>query len=175
MYIWSNLYVLQWYLFKTNNDIYLEEEHKRNPLVVGMVARLVLALNKVSDTWMCDVSAYRLVLLMRQCERVRDPAIRVYHVTRNSAVWDAGYRVSYKQRSSVSQLEDYVRWPQKSWRRMYNLLGYWSHKKNERMLDYSQRLKDYTLRLLSNVKFCWSGWRDQQLEARPSIDCFGWF
>lgn len=94
-------YILQHYLSKTNNGIHLEEEHKRNPLVVGMVARLVLALNKVSNARMCNVSAYWLVLLMRQCERVRDPAIRVDDVTRNSAVGDAGYRVSYKQTLSV--------------------------------------------------------------------------
>lgn len=61
----------------------LEEEHEGHPLIVRVISLLpkVAAKTRVSH-----VSTHRFRVVAGQRERVRDPAIRVYHVVRYTSV-----------------------------------------------------------------------------------------
>lgn len=55
----------------------LEEQHERHPLVVRVVPLLPVI---ATQTRMGHVGTHRVRDAVRQCERVRDPAIRVDHM-----------------------------------------------------------------------------------------------
>lgn len=55
----------------------LEEEHEGHPLIVRVVPLLAVI---AAQARMRHVSAHRFRVVLGQRERVRDPAVRVYHV-----------------------------------------------------------------------------------------------
>lgn len=56
----------------------LEEQHERHPLVI----RVILLLPVVdTQAWMSHLGAHVLRVVLRQCKRVRNPAIRVDHMS----------------------------------------------------------------------------------------------
>lgn len=48
----------------------------------------------VAQTALRHLGADRLAMLTGQCERVRDPAIRIYHMPRHRAVVDTRYGIA---------------------------------------------------------------------------------
>lgn len=66
----------------------LEEQHERYPLVVAVVRSLLVEL--VAKAGMGNGRAHLASMLTGQRESVRNPAVRVDHVTGNGAVVDAG-------------------------------------------------------------------------------------
>lgn len=64
-------------------DDALEEEDERDPLVVAVVALLLVV---VAEAGVSHVAADVLALLVGQGEGVRDPAVGVNHVARDTAV-----------------------------------------------------------------------------------------
>lgn len=70
---------------------YLEEQHERHPLVITMIASFLIL---VTQTRMCNVCANRFSLFMWQRKRIRNPAIRIDYMGRNSSIVYALYRIT---------------------------------------------------------------------------------
>lgn len=69
----------------------LEEQHERHPLIVRVVSFLAIV---ATESRVGHVGAHRFRVVLRQRERVRDPAIRVDHVGRQRTVDQAIDRIA---------------------------------------------------------------------------------
>lgn len=65
-----------------SNASYLEKQHERHPLVVGMDALFLLIV--IAKPWVDDALVFRVW----QCEGIRDPAVGIEDVWRYGPVVD---------------------------------------------------------------------------------------
>lgn len=69
-----------------NRLAYLEEQCEWNPLIIAVKYFLLIIVTQTAASYF---SSNMFSMLARQCKRVRNPTVRIYHMTGHCTVIDA--------------------------------------------------------------------------------------